>query len=219
MTAVELLALARGPLFEIALVIFAAGVLIRLVEILVIGRRADLAEPRQGGAAQGLKTVFTRSVPAEGMFRRNPLVIVAGYVFHIGLFVAIFLFAPHIELFKAIVGVGWPHLPTPFVDFLSVAAIVALVALLINRLRDPVLRFLSGPQDYLVWLVTFLPLLTGYLAFHHMFIRYELMLALHILSINLFLVVFPFTKLMHTFTLFMARWYTGSLFGRKGVQS
>jgi len=219
MTPVELLALARGPLFEIALVIFAAGVLIRIVEILVIGRKTDYAEPRQGGFMAGLRTVFTRSAPAEGMLRRNGPVIIAGYVFHIGLFVTIFLFAPHIELFKSALGFGWPGLPTPLVDFLAVASIVALFAVLVNRLRDPVLRFLSTFQDYLVWLVTLLPLLTGYLAFHHMFIRYELMLALHILSVELLLVLFPFTKLMHTFTLFLARWYTGSNFGRKGVQS
>ena len=219
MSAVELLALARGPLFDIALVIFAAGVVIRLVEILLIGRKPDFSEPREGGAAAGFKTIFSRSVPYDSMIRRNAFVVVAGYIFHIGLFVTIFLFVPHIELFKSVLGFGWPGLPTPLVDFLAVASIAALIAILINRLRDPVLRFLSGFQDYLVWALTFLPLLTGYLAFHHMFVRYELMLALHILSVELLLVAFPFTKLMHTFTLFLARWYTGSTFGRKGVQS
>ena len=43
---------------------------------------------------------------------------------------------------------------------------IALIALLIHRLRDPVKLFLSLFQDYLVWLVTILPLVTGYIAFH-----------------------------------------------------
>jgi nitrate reductase gamma subunit len=33
------------------------------------------------------------------------------------------------------------------------------------------------------------------------------------------MVVFPFTKLMHTFSLFIARYYNGAIAGYKGVQS
>ena len=32
------------------------------------------------------------------------------------------------------------------------------------------------------------------------------------------MIVFPFTKLMHAFTLFMARWYNGAIAGYKGVE-
>ena len=70
-----------------------------------------------------------------------------------------------------------------------------------------------------MWTVTFLPLLTGYLAYHRLVNPYPLILGLHILSVNLFLVVFPFTKLTHVFTAFIARWYNGAIFGRKGVES
>ncbi|MEZ5841510.1 MAG: hypothetical protein R3D02_14140 [Hyphomicrobiales bacterium] len=219
MTSDAFLDLVRGPLFQIALFIFLAGVLVRLVEILVLGRKTDFAEPRADGTGAGLRSVFSRSVPEAGTFKRSAFTILAGYVFHIGLFVALVFLAPHIALVRDTFGFGWPNLPTPLVDFATVAAIAALVAILVNRLRDPVLKFLTTFEDYLAWAVTFLPLLTGYMAFHHLLIRYEGMLALHILSVELLLVVFPFSKLMHTFTLFLARWYTGSAFGRKGVQS
>jgi nitrate reductase gamma subunit len=46
-----------------------------------------------------------------------------------------------------------------------------------------------------------------------------LLLALHILSVELLLVVFPFTKLMHTFTIFLSRWYGGAISGYRGVKS
>ena len=36
---------------------------------------------------------------------------------------------------------------------------------------------------------------------------------------EIFLIVLPFTKLTHMFTAFIARWYNGAIFGRKGVQS
>jgi nitrate reductase gamma subunit len=45
------------------------------------------------------------------------------------------------------------------------------------------------------------------------------MLGIHILSVELLMVMLPFTKLMHTFTLFMARWYNGAISGYRGVQS
>lgn len=103
------------------------------------------------------------------------------------------------------------------IGIITIMTLLALIALLINRMRHPVLRFLSGFEDYFVWIVTFLPVLTGYMAFHHFF-HYPLMLALHILSVELLMIVFPFTKLMHTFTWFISRWYTGSRAAQKGVQ-
>ena len=77
------------------------------------------------------------------------------------------------------------------------------------------LKFISSKEDYLEWLLTFVPLVTGYMVFHHLLVDYQLMLGLHILSVELFLIIFPFTKLMHAVTVFMARWYSGVLLGRK----
>ena len=81
------------------------------------------------------------------------------------------------------------------------------------------MRFLSGFQDYLVWLVTILPMLTGYMAFHRVGLSPPMLIAIHILSVELLMVVFPFTKLMHAFTLFMSRYYNGAIAGYKGVNS
>ena len=63
------------------------------------------------------------------------------------------------------------------------------------------------------------PLLTGWLAVHHLLLPYTLMLAVHILSVELLMVVFPFTKLTHAFTLFLSRWYNGAISGYRGVES
>jgi hypothetical protein len=37
--------------------------------------------------------------------------------------------------------------------------------------------------------------------------------------VEIFLIVLPFTKLIHIFTAFIARWYNGATFGRKGIES
>ncbi len=219
MTAVDFLAFTRGPLFDVALIIFIAGLAIRFVEILVLGRRRDFSEPRRGGFGSGLRTMFSRTLPETGTMKRAPTTVVAGWVFHIGFLVTLLLFVPHIEMFQAVLGFGWPGLPTPIIDFAGILAMVAMVVVLINRLRNPVMRFLSGFGDYLPWLLTFLPLITGWLVFHRLLLPYPAMLGLHILSVELLMILFPFTKLMHTFTAFLARYYTGAAFGRKGVQS
>lgn len=219
MTEIEFLNWVRGPGFQIAVVIFIAGVIIRLAEILMLGRKTSLAEPKGSEMASGLRTIVTRSVPDASTFKRSAFTITAGYIFHIGLFVTIFLFAPHILFFKDVIGLSWPALPTAVVDAVAVVSIISLLAILVHRMRDNVLRFLTTWEDYLVWMVTILPLITGYIAFHRIGATAPTLLAIHILSVELLLVVFPFTKLMHAFTVFLSRWYNGAISGFRGVES
>ena len=219
MNEIEFLNWVRGQGFQIAVIIFVAGIIIRFGEILLLGRKANLAEPKGSEMIGGLQTVVTRSVPDKNTFQRSTFTVVAGYIFHLGLFVTIFLFAPHILMFKDVIGFGWPSLPTPIVDATAVVTIIALLAVLTHRMRDNVLKFLTTKEDYLVWMLTILPLITGYMAFHRIGMTAPTLLAIHILSVELLLVVFPFTKLMHTFTFALSRWYNGAISGYRGVQS
>ena len=209
----------RGPAFDIAAFIFVVGVVIRLFEIFSLGRKANYAEPRGTEFGPGMKTVLNRSLPEMGTFKRQPLTVLLGYVFHIGLLINLILFVPHIELFRETFGFGWPGLPNPIIDAAAVLSIVALIAVLWHRIASPVMRILTTKEDWLVWALTFLPMLTGYIAYHRMIDPYPLALGLHILSIEALMVFFPFTKLMHAFTLFIARWYNGAMNGRRGVES
>jgi nitrate reductase gamma subunit len=219
MTEIEFLSWVRGPGFQIAIIIFVAGVIIRFAEILLLGREKNLAEAKGSEMRSGLRTIVTRSIPDKSTFQRSMFTVTTGYIFHIGLFVTIFLFAPHILMFKDVVGFGWPSLPTPVVDATAVVTIIALLAVLTHRMRDNVLRFLTTTEDYIVWLVTIAPLITGYIAFHRIGMTAPTLLAIHILSVELLLVLFPFTKLMHTFTVVLSRWYGGAISGYRGVES
>jgi len=219
MSEIEFLDWARGPGFQIAVVIFIAGVIIRFAEILLLGRKQNLAEARGSEMAGGLRTIVSRTFPDKSTFQRSTFTVVSGWIFHIGLFVTIFLFAPHILMFKDIIGFGWPSLPTPVIDAMAVVTIIALLAILIHRMRDTVLKFISTKEDYLVWLLTILPLITGYIAFHRIGMTAPTLLAVHILSVELLLIVFPFTKLMHAFTVVLSRWYNGAISGYRGVES
>jgi len=219
MSEIEILTWVRGQGFQIAVIIFIAGVIIRLGEILLLGRKANLAEAKGSEMGGGLHTIVSRTFPDKTTFKRSTFTVVAGYIFHIGLFVTIFLFAPHVLMFKDIFGFGWPSLPTPVVDALTVVTIIALLAVLAHRMSDTVLKFLTTKEDYLVWMLTILPLVTGYMAFHRIGTTAPTLLAIHILSVELLLVIFPFTKLMHTFTFALSRWYNGAISGYRGVQS
>jgi len=219
MTETELLTWVRGPGFQIATIIFVVGIMLRLFEIIMLGRKANLAEAKGPEMSSGLRTIFTRTLPDASTFKRSTFTITAGYIFHIGLFVVIFLFAPHILLFKEVLGISWPALPSTVIDATAVITIITLVIVLVHRLKDPVKRFLSNFDDYLGWFVTILPLVTGYIAFHRVGMSAPALIAIHILSVELLMIVFPFTKLMHAFTLILARWYNGAISGYRGVQS
>ncbi len=219
MTAVEFLMLTKGPLFQAALAVFALGVLVRLVEILALGRAHNYAAPRGNAALGGVRTMYKRFEPDPGTFKAAPFDVVVGMVWHIGFIVALLLFIPHVELIQSTFGIAWPALPNPVVDAITAITILGLLAALVHRLAHPVKRFLSTPEDYLIWGVTFLVMITGYLAYHRLINPYPLALGIHILAAEIFLVVLPFTKLTHMFTAFVARYYNGATFGRKGVQS
>ncbi|MGD2055714.1 MAG: hypothetical protein PVJ15_02830 [Gammaproteobacteria bacterium] len=219
MTETEFLLWVRGPGFQGATVIFVLGVTFRLLEILLLGRKANLAEARGSAMRGGLRTIVSRSFPDAGTHKRSAFTHYVGYIFHIGFFVTLLLFAPHILVVEQAFGISWPALPTTVVDAAAVVTMIALIAVLLHRLKDPVLRLLSNFQDYFAWFLTILPVLTGYIAFHRVGAPPPILIAIHILSVELLMVVFPFTKLMHAFTLFMARWYNGAIAGYRGVDS
>jgi len=217
MTALQFLTWVRGPGLNGALAVFVLGVLWRLIEIYGLGRKHDLSAPRRVPGASGWATVLRRSLPPPGLLPTSPVSYIGGYVFHIGLAIIVFLFVPHVELIRNLIGLAWPGLPSQVVDLVTVVTLAAMVAVLADRIARRTKRFLSTFGDWFTWTLTFLPVLTGWLAVHHLLLPYTPMLALHILSVELLLVFLPFTKLFHAFTVFGSRWFNGAVNGHKGV--
>lgn len=209
----------RGPGFVIAVALFLFGVVLRLLEIYGLGRKPDLSEPRASGMVAGVRTIFTRSIAHAVFNSRTAVTYISGYIFHIGLFVIIFMLIPHIEIFRKVLGISWPGLPSSLVDFIAVITMISLLVVLVDRFMNPVKRQLTVIGDHVAWLLTFAPILTGYMSFHHLLLPYQQMLGVHILCAELLLALLPFTKLAHSFTTFISRWYNGAMAGRKGVVS
>ena len=213
----DLLDIARGPLLQWSLVVFLFGIFWRLTGILLLKKKPDFSEPRNESAQRGLRMIFTRMWPKREFMKNQALDLALGYVFHLGFFVVLLFFLPHILFVKDLTGLSWPNLPNGMIFFIGAVTLGALVALLFSRLTNPVKRLLSNFDDYFSWLVTALPLATGLLAAAHVGARYETLLGLHILTVEAFLIWFPFGKLMHAILFAFSRGTTGMQFERKGA--
>jgi nitrate reductase gamma subunit len=201
-------------------VIFVVGIVWRLAGTLLMPRLKDYSKARDSANFKnGIRTIITRSAPAHELEKNIRFQHYTGYIWHIGLFIVILFYGPHVEFFKSVFGFRWPHLPTNVITISSAITMAVLVALLIRRMVHPVLKMISNLDDYISWLVTFLPLLTGAMAFAHIGPRYEVMLAIHILSVELLMVWFPFGKLIHGLTIWPSRYQLGVTFGRRGVKA
>lgn len=214
----ELLQLARGPLWYAAASIFVIGVAWRLIGLWRFGAKPTLSAPRS--EASGMATVFTRMLPKRGFHASATLATVNPYIYHLGLAIVVFGYAPHIEFVTRLTGVRWPALPDWAMYVAAGATIVSLLIALMYRLVDPVLRLISGAGDYFAWAVTMLPLVTGMaLITGERGGADPVSLAVHLLSLELLLVWFPFGKLMHALLVFPARAQLGRFFARRGVRA
>ena len=225
----DLLDWARGPLLKIAIFVFLAGVAWRLFSLWRLpASLAGGAPARQPfGTADALQASLSRMIPHRGIHPSATLVTINPYVFHIGLALVFFGYAPHIAFVRRLTGLGWPALPDLVMYIAAAATIVSLLIALLFRLTDPVLKKISRADDLLTWAVTMLPLMTGMAVIGGPSVSllanasplYRGPLALHLLSLELLLVWFPFGKLMHAFLVLPNRMRLARFLGRRGVRT
>lgn len=220
---------ARGPLLIGSLSIFVAGVAWRLFSLWRMPTsHAPSAPAKQAfGKVDAFRAAMVRMVPSGGFHPSATLVNINPYVFHIGLAVIFFGYAPHIAFIQRITWLRWPALPDAVMYVAAGVTIVSLLMAMLFRLTDPVLKRISRPDDMITWAVTFLPILTGMgvvsepsatvLTRDH--VIYGGPLAVHLLSLELLLVWFPFGKLMHAFLVLPGRMQLATFFGHRGVRS
>jgi nitrate reductase gamma subunit len=213
----EMLLWVRGTGLQIAAAVFVIGMVYRMLHILLLGRKKSLAQARGSEWSGGLRTMWKRSFVSTKLTARGSFTVIAGFIFHIGFFITFLFLNQHIDLIRAVLGLHWPAMPRGVIDIAAVLSIAAMIALLVHRFIDPVKRMLSDFQDYLTWTLSFLPLLTGFMLLREIGFEYITLLTLHIASVELLLIVAPFTKLAHMFSTFIARWYNGAANGFRGI--
>jgi nitrate reductase gamma subunit len=220
----NILAFSRGPFFQAALLVFVAGMVFRLVRIISLGWNPDKV-PARGSKFMGAVKSFLKGIiiwpfipRVKNTFKRNPVIYLAGGLFHLGLFVILILGTAHMLVWKSLFGFGWKTLPMPIVDWMAAVSIIALIILFINRLINPVLRLISGPAEWLNLFFVFLPIFTGYIMAHHLWFRYEVLFSLHMITVNVLLIWIPFSRISHFIFYFFSKAIHGADFGKRAVE-
>ena len=217
----SLLEFARGPAMQFAITVFMFGVCYRLFSLLLLWRTRDSSagsSREKPVAIAAVREIIRRLWPQSAYMNRTMFALVNGYTFHIGLAIIVFTLLPHILFFRDLTGLSWPHLPSNIINSVGVITMASLLAALAMRLGNPAQRIISTLDDYLSWLLTFLPVVTGLIASSHLGARYETLLAVHMLSVALFLIWLPFGKLMHFVWVFITRGQTGVQLSHRGAQ-
>jgi nitrate reductase gamma subunit len=195
-----LLDFARGPLFRFSLAVMLLG-LLRIVTLDLVAavgayrRAGDKTLPWGFIARRTLRWLF----PANRLLRRRPVYSVLSVLFHVGLLlVPVFLFA-HVNLWRGALGFGWPALPKPWADWLTIGTLVCGLGLLIGRISSRESRFLSRMQDFLWPPLLLIPFATGY-ACANLDVGpavYQTVMLIHVLAAELIFILVPFTKIAH----------------------
>lgn len=205
-----------GPLLYFSAAVFALGVMWRLIGMLAMGHKTDFSVPRASGAAGAIGINVRRFFPRADFWAHIKLQVIAGYLFHLGLFALLLFAAPHIEFYREhLFGVSWPALPNWGFILVSEAAFLGLLLLILHRLMNPVTRAISTRGDYVGSILVFLVMLTGCLALAR---SHETLRLIHLILAELLLLYFPFSALMHTFTFPFSRGFMGAHYGRRGVR-
>jgi nitrate reductase gamma subunit len=220
----NVLEFARGPFFKAALLFFIAGMVYRLVRVIFLGWSPDKV-PARGSKFGGAIKSYLKGIIAwpfipwvKNTFKKNPVIYLAGGLFHLGLFVVLVLGTAHMLVWKSLTGLHWATLPMPIVDWMAAVTIVAMIILFINRLINPVLKLISGPAEWLNLLFVFLPMVTGYVMTHHLWFRYEVLYSLHMIAVDVLLIWIPLSRISHFMFYFFSKAIHGADFGKRAVE-
>jgi nitrate reductase gamma subunit len=159
-----------------------------------LGRAGDKSLPV--GAI--VKATLKWLVPIEKL-KNQFFFSVTSIVFHIAILIVPLFLIGHIALWTRGLGIGWPGISNEVADILTIVAIVAAVALVLERAGSRATRSLSRFQDYAIPIVVAVPFATGFFVMHPLYspFSFDVALFLHVMSANVLFVLMPITKLSH----------------------
>ena len=191
------IALARGPIFRVALAACLLGLAYHLVNTLwMIIQSHRRSTDKELSLGTVLAATLGSLLPLR---RRRPLQTIAGLAFHAGILLVPLFYVGHVTLWQPHLPVPWPTLGPTVSDALSLAALAGLAAVLMWRLLVRTSRELTTTADVTVLLLLLAVTASGYWAAHPASspAAPRAMLLVHVLSANLALFLTPLTKIVH----------------------
>jgi len=202
-----------GPMVWISAFIFIFGLLFKFMTILKEVHEKELYLLSYITVRHSLRSIIAWLIPFFPRSTRiRPVYYTISYLFHVLLFMLPLFLLSHIVLINESINVTWPAIHDTTADVLTIAIIFALIFFSLRRLWVADVRFLTSLKDHLLILAVLLPFVTGFLAYHQVFL-YEWMVMAHVLSGEFLLVIIPFSRFSHMITAPLTRAYTGSEFG------
>ncbi len=203
----------RGPLALTSFIIFLAGIIWQIILFFnntrgqespkITGPRPTRKEIEKFAPSQEIK----RLARWEGtVFKMDPNLAILTSIFHIILILTPIFLLAHNILIEQSWGISPPSFREKFSDILTIIVLAFGAFFLYRRLFVPKVRAITTIGDYLLFLVVFLPYLTGFLAYHQFF-AYKKMIIIHMLTGELMLVCIPFTRLKHMIFYFLNRFF------------
>lgn len=202
-----------GPMVWISALVFLFGLVFKLVKIILEIREKENFIFSYMSLKYSLRSIGAWLIPFyPESTKLHPVFWGISYLFHVLLFAAPLFLASHIILLDEAFQISWPALNDGVADIFTLLVILALVFFGVRRVVVPEVKFLTSFMDYILLILVMLPFLTGFLAYHQIFLYKWIMIA-HILSGELLLIVIPFSRFSHMLTAPLTRAYTGSEFG------
>jgi nitrate reductase gamma subunit len=157
--------------------------------------------------------ILSEVVLFKSLFRSNKWIWLLGMLFHCALWV---ILLRHLRYFIEPVWT-WVVLLQPFGKYGSFVMLFGLLGLLVRRMFVERIRYISGPSDYLMLIlllviggsgtvmsfvsstdiVQFKAFMLGVMYFDWQPIPTDNILLLHLASVILLMIIFPFSKLLH----------------------
>jgi nitrate reductase gamma subunit len=210
LTSTALYNILRGPLVWVTFLIFIGGSIYRIYTLIKLAKKEKVVVPYID-LKLTLRSLLHWMVPfASRNWRLRPVITTVTFLFHICLvFTPIFLLSHNILWYESW-GITWWTLPESTADIMTLIVIFTCVFFFLRRIFAPEVRFVTFTSDYFILAVSFLPFLSGFLAYHQWLLPHKAMVNLHILFGEAMLIAIPFTRLIHMFYFFLTRAFMGS---------
>jgi nitrate reductase gamma subunit len=209
-----------GPALWFTFIFFTGGLLVRMAFLFRLSRKKDRVIYNHFHLDWGLRSILHWIIPfASVSMRQQPVFSLVAFVFHLTLIAVPLFLSAHILLWEEAFGVTLWSIPDGLSDALTLIFIAAALFLIVRRRIRPEVKILTSAWDYTLLVITMLPFITGFLAYHQ-WGPYEMILILHIVSSQILLILIPITKLGHMVLFFFTRAFIGfEMGGRRGAKS
>lgn len=213
--------LVRGPVAWICFFIFMAGTVFQITRFFKLSvkinqpvfEQGDPPHKSQEDKSARYQLAYLLSRLRVSIIGMHPFMFIVTVVFHFSIFMLPLFLREHNSLMDILWGVSFcPHiLSHNTADMLFVIICCCMLVFAFRRLFTSRVRALTDFGDVYLYAVTGAPFVSGYLAVHNVF-DYQMLVIVHILSVEILLVSLPFTKFVHMIFFFLNRfWSRGEL--------